>query len=258
MNRVFAHARALAALALITVLLSGCATVGYQGGGADADGLLNAIVADQVGPLKSAIESGRVSVNQRIPAPVYAEGTPLLTIAARAGSLEVLRYLIRAGADVNARTPAGETALMLAAYFRDEDASGNARFARHERAVHLLVEAGAVIDNDFANYAPLSYAAYQGHDHIIRYLLQRGALVDGYAPDGLYYVNTPLMMAAMQGHRSAVQLLLQAGANPALRVKDGHTAAELAAKYNGGSLVTVLRCAETRVVVARTRAPQTC
>ena len=42
-------------------------------------------------------------------------GEPLLALAARAGSVQVVRYLISAGADINARTPVNETPLMLAA-----------------------------------------------------------------------------------------------------------------------------------------------
>ena len=61
---------------------------------------------------------------------------------------------------------------------------------------------------------------------------------------GQTYVNTPLMMAAMQGKTTAAVLLLRAGADPRIRVKNGHTAAELAAKYQGHNLLPLLRCAE--------------
>jgi ankyrin repeat protein len=58
------------------------------------------------------------------------------------------------------------------------------------------------------------------------------------------YINTPLMMAAMQGHQSSALLLLRAGANARVRVHQGLTAAELAAKYQGKNLIPLLRCAE--------------
>jgi hypothetical protein len=242
-SRIPRHTR-LFALAGLVALLAGCAAPGMRGG-IDVDGLRNAIVADHVDYVRQAVAKGVINVNQRIPAPVYMEGTPLITIAARAGSVGVLDYLIRTGADLDARTPANETALMLAAYFRNEEAgSGSASFARHEKAARMLVEAGAHIENEQHNYTPLSYAAYQGHDHMIRYLLGRGARVNGDAENGIVYINTPLMMAAMQGNATSALLLLRAGADARVRVHGGHTAAELAVKYKGDRLVPMLRCAE--------------
>lgn len=228
----------------VAFALSGCAGLGGFSGGTDPDSLLNAIVSDRADDVRRAVESRRVSVDQRIPAPVYMEGAPIITLAARAGAVEVTRYLISAGANVNARTPANETALMLAAYFHDENGSGRARYARHERIASLLVNAGAHLENEAHNYTPLSYAAYQGHDHMIRFLLERGARVNPETWSGEVWIPTPLMMAAMQGHQSSALLLLRAGADARVRVHRGHTAAELARKYRGASLVPVLACAE--------------
>jgi ankyrin repeat protein len=173
------------------------------------------------------------------------EGTPLITVAARAGSVRVVRTLIAAGADVNARTPAVETALMLAAYFRGQADDGRRYSEKHETIVRMLVEAGSILENDPHSYTPLAYAAFQGHDHIIRYLLDKGASVNADAGPDICYVNTPLMMAAMQGNQSSALMLLRAGANARVRIHQGHTAAELAAKYEGKHMVPLLRCAES-------------
>ena len=229
--------------AVLLLSLGGCANMGSYEAGADADGLLNAITADRVDVVEAAVKSGKVSVNQKIPAPAYAEGAPLLTIAARAGSLDVMRFLIKAGADVNARTSTNETALMLAAYFHLDGTAGS-MFERHEKATHMLVESGANLENERYNYTPLAYAAYQGHDHIVRYLIERGANVNADAENGITYVNTPLMMAAMQGHEKVTLLLLRAGADARIRVHGGHTARELAEKHQGRDLVPYLACAE--------------
>jgi len=242
----FASFRRLTACGIVVAILSGCAGLPSGSGPIDAAALLNAIVADEVEYIAAAVKAGRVNVNQRIPAPVYMEGTPLVTIAAREGSVEVVRFLIAAKADLNALTPAGETALMLASFFgADGDATASNVSERHERIVRLLTEAGAILENEPNNYTPLAYAAYQGHDHIVRYLLDKGAKVNADAGPDTCDVNTPLMMAAMQGHRNAALLLLRAGANARVRTYRGLTAAELAAKYDGKSIVPLLRCAES-------------
>jgi len=235
---------AFAAVTLLLVgIFTGCAQLPGGDGGRDDIGLLNAIVADQVEYVKAAVDSGTVTVNERIPAPAYAEGTPLITIAAREGALTVLRYLISAGADVNARTPVNETPLMLAAYFYGTDRQGTPN-ENFDQAARMLVDAGALLENDGASYTPLSYAAYQGNDKMVRFLLERGARVNADAQNGVTYINTPLMMAAMQGHKETTLILLRAGADARIRVDDGHTASELAAKYIGRDLVGVLKCAE--------------
>ena len=131
-------------------------------------------------------------------------------------------------------------ALMLASYFSGEDRSNE----RHERAVRMLVEAGASLESAPGYYTALAYAAYQGHLRIVRYLIERGARVDADAEDGIAYVNTPLMMAAIQGHRDTAMWLLRAGANPRTRIQQGHTAFELAQKNNHANVLSLLRCAE--------------
>jgi ankyrin repeat protein len=233
-----------AGCAFLVALLSACAHMDSQT--VDVDRLNNAIVRDDVGHVRAAVESRALGVNQSIAVPGYLEGTPLLTVAARSASLGVMRYLISAGADINARTPINETALMLASYFYSEDREGYATSrARHDEAVRILVAAGAEIENDPYHYTPLSYAAYQGHDTCVRFLIQRGARVDADAKNGGTYINTPLMMAAIQGHHRTAFELLRAGANATIRVRGGHTAAEFAEKYRHAALARVLRCAES-------------
>ncbi|MCC7081861.1 MAG: ankyrin repeat domain-containing protein [Burkholderiales bacterium] len=220
----------------------GCANLPSPGTRLDADGLHNAIVADNADYVRAAVDAHWVGVDSSIPAPVYMEGTPLITIAARAGSVDVVRYLIAAGADLNAQTPAYETALMLATYFPTENGESS---SRQEQVAHMLVEAGAAVNAHPYSYTALAYAAYQGRDDLIVYLIKHGAHVNTGFNANQVYVNTPLMMAAIQGHASSAALLLRAGADARTRlISSGYTAAELAAKHNGRSLVPLLRCAE--------------
>ena len=230
--------------AVLIVGVEGCAGIG---GSADGDGLQNAIVADDLYTVRGALQSGSVKPNQRIPAEAYPDGAPLIAIAARAASLEVLRFLIASGADLNARTPVDETPLMLASFFFDESLQSTGRaFERHERAVRLLVEAGADLENLPYHYTPLAYASYQGNERVVRYLIERGARVNADAQAGGTYINTPLMMAAIQGHEAIARTLLRAGADADVRVYGGSTAAEFAAKHNHNALARMIQCAQRR------------
>lgn len=235
-------ARVLAGLAVVT-FLAGCAGIGgsYQAG-IDVDGILHSIDQDDVPSLQAAVNRGAVGVNQRVPAPGYSTGAPLIALAARAGSLQILRFLIASGANVNASTPVNETPLMLAAYFGGDESGAPAD--RHDAAVRLLVEAGASLENVPNNYTPLAYAAYNNRQRALRYLLEHGARVDADAVNRTAYVNTPLMMAAMQGHREAVRMLLRAGADPLVRIHGGHTAREFAVKNRHSHVEPLLACAE--------------
>jgi ankyrin repeat protein len=236
-------------LVLLAVGLAGCAGIG-SGSRSDAEGLVNLITSDNAGALRGAVEAGRLSPNERVPVEAYPDGAPIIAIAARAASLDVLRYLISVGADVNARTPVEETPLMLAAFFYDDTMSKPQAFERHERAVYLLVGAGAELENHPHHYTPLAYAAYQGNERVVRFLVERGARVNADARNGGTYINTPLMMAAIQGHERVVRFLLQAGADADVRVHGGHTAAELAAKHKQRALSQLLLCSQQRYAAA--------
>jgi hypothetical protein len=134
---------------------------------------------------------------------------------------------------------------MLASYFNAEDNRDTTASERYEQAVRILVEARASLENEPNLYTPLAYAAYQGHNRIVRYLIARGARVDADAQDGTIYINTPLMMAAIQGHMDTALWLLRAGADAKVRVHMGNTAAEFALKYNNRNMVGALKCAES-------------
>ena len=114
---------------LLALALSGCAGVGYSPGARRRRRPHQQRDRDRRRAASCAARSKRreLDPNQRIATPGYPDGAPLLAIAARAAALEVMRFLISAGADLNGRTPVGETPLMLAAFFFDESAAWAAR-----------------------------------------------------------------------------------------------------------------------------------
>jgi ankyrin repeat protein len=98
--------------------------------------------------------------------------TPL-QIASKGGNAAVVRALINAGADVNAVTTSGATALHLAA------ASGNAD------AVTALIEKGANVNAKESEWGqtPLVFAAEYDRADVIRVLLKHGADANAHTTD---------------------------------------------------------------------------
>ena len=115
--------------------------------------------------------------------------------------------------DLQARTPQGETALMIAAI------RGRLDEAR------ALVVRGADVNQ--TGWTPLHYAAsgtQPQQPSLIALLLENHAYIDAGSPNG----STPLMMAAQYGTRESVQLLLEEGADPSLKNQLGLNAVDFA------------------------------
>jgi len=158
------------------------------------------------------------TVDERSPNEAY---TPLM-VAANHASLRLVDYLIRQGANVNAQTDGGETALMVAARHTDPEAVKN--------TMTLLLAAGG--DPNLASgggNTALMEAAYSGHTAAVTLLLEAGAQVN-YANQ---YKETALFVGSLRhGSVAAIQALLAAGADPTLEDKDGAQAVDVAAKHN--------------------------
>jgi len=169
------------------------------------------------------------------------DGMTLLMYAARTGDLNAVKFLLAAGANVNARDDDGNTALYYAV---DNDyphvvrillsAGANpdtetrrssvlyiAAANGHLAAVKELVRAGADVDKADNGWTPLYIASVWGHTDIVKELLAAGA--DTEIKEG-YMDSTVLMAAAENGHSDTVKALLAAGANANAKDKDGMTA----------------------------------
>jgi ankyrin repeat protein len=123
-------------------------------------------------------------------------GENALTLATHHGCKNVAKWLLKHGADVNARGPRG-TAL--------NEASANG----HEDIVKLLLrhKANVDIDDESAGTALLGASA-GGHRDVVMLLLEKGADVNAQSQRG-----SALSAAAFAGHLGVVKILLDKGAD---------------------------------------------
>jgi uncharacterized protein len=145
--------------------------------------------------------------------------------AAKGRDWPAVRRLVDQGADVNAASADGATALHWASYWDDPDAVG------------LLLRAGA--DPRAANdlgATPLWNAAMNGSAETARRLLAAGADPNAALLSG----ETPVMTAARAGSAAVLELLLAAGGDPDARATRGQTALMWAAAQGHPEAVRVL------------------
>ena len=112
-----------------------------------------------------------------------------------------------------------------------------------EAAVFFLTVRGADVNHWDArcDATPLYIAAQNGHDAVVRVLLDAGADKDLAANDGC----TPLFIAAQNGHDAVVRALLDAGADKDLARNDGTTPLMIATQMGHTAIVRMLN-PETR------------
>ncbi|XP_049767599.1 speckle-type POZ protein-like [Schistocerca cancellata] len=148
--------------------------------------------------------------------------------AAKQGTVDDVRTLLAAGADVGAREEDStrRTALHYAA------AEG------HVEAARCLVEAGAEMGaRTSRGNTPLHRAAWNGHAAVVRLLTASSADPNAWSEGGW----TPLHDAAFNGHAQAATALLLAGADRRARNNEGKTALDLAREKNHHQLIDILR-----------------
>jgi len=160
--------------------------------------------------LRNAVEYNRPALVQKYvaqgvdPNLKTRDGTPLLVDALKEKNIDFER--------TNA---AGENALMMAAY------QGLLPMVKR------MVETYEVEVNK-TGWTALHYAATNGYDDIVKYLLDHAAYIDAESPNA----TTPLMMAAMGGHITTVKLLLDEGADMNLRNQQKMDVIDFAKRYH--------------------------
>ena len=169
--------------------------------------------------LQSLLKDKTVTVNERD----WDDLTALIT-AASAGHVDIVKYLLKEGADVNASDKDGITALM------------EASIMGHGKIVDLLLEAGATVDaKSNSQVTALWLASGENRVDVLKTLLKKDADATVTRSDGI----TALMTASVAGHEEAVKLLLDEGAEPSAVDADGLTALMNAAE-NGSTAVLKL------------------
>ncbi|KAJ3285030.1 hypothetical protein HK104_009668, partial [Borealophlyctis nickersoniae] len=191
-----------------------------------------------------------------------AEGKTPLHVGAEGGHLRVLTRLIEHDPNVEVMDHTGATPLYLASLNGRLDTAWkllfhNADFTTSNNAgrnpLHAAAGAGhlelcqlilsttplteSIIDwTDKQTFTPLYLASQQGHLDVVKYLLDRGALVDGTA--GAW--AGPLHIAVYEGHVSIARLLIEKGARVGYPNKMGYTPLMLAAQRGQTDLVRML------------------
>ena len=151
--------------------------------------------------------------------------TPLL-FAARDGDLESVKMLVTAGANLNATTGIGETALMLAAH------------NDHTEAALYLLDKGADPNIVEAGHTALHFAVARKNMDLVKALIAHKAdvnirLTKGQPdPDGNLRYNqlpeyllgaTPYLLATALNETDTMRVLAAAGADPKTPMEDGTT-----------------------------------
>lgn len=157
----------------------------------------------------------------------HADGRSPLWVAARRGHEEVVRGLLRLGAEVDRCRPSDKATPLFAAAFHG-----------HAKVAELLCSSRADLNarNETNESTPLWAAVQNGHQKVVDMLCYYGADVNARCSNGC----TPLIMAARGGHKDIAERLLisSASANEVDNNGDGPLA--VAAEYGNVAMVQML------------------
>lgn len=178
----------------------------------------------------------------------------------------ILDTLLKAGANPNAVSRAGYTALVWARDFKcakrllDAGASPNVRqYAGNVETalymaiqkndvemVKLLLEAGAYVNDMGTMGTPLGRAVRVGNLECVKCLLAAGASINKSKDHSDSVGQTPLYMAAEQGFTECVRILLDAGANVNKTDAAGKSPLDIATEKGHTACVELLKAAEAK------------
>jgi ankyrin repeat protein len=183
--------------------------------------------------LQAAIRSGNAPIVKLLldsGAPVNPRETTLwtpLTVAATTRHVEILEFLLQAGAKVDAPDHNGMTALVGTGFF-------------YPNVARVLLEAGANVNaTDGKGETALMKASGYGFKQSVKILIEHHADLNLRDSKG----RTALMHASAGRFSDAIPLLLENGADPNLRNNEGKTALDLANASNNLGAIAMLSVA---------------
>jgi ankyrin repeat protein len=159
------------------------------------------------------------------------------------GGLEAVRSSLAEDPSLlDAKNEAGQTALLLAKYYRQEAVADYLLSLNPKLDIFLAAAAGrsqAVLDEidrepslleaySGDGWTPLHLAAFFGHAELAGALIDRGAKVDARSTNSMK--NTPLHAAAAGRKLGAIRLLLERGADVNAKQEGGWTVLHAAAQ----------------------------
>ena len=194
------------------------------GSGSTEKSLLNAARNGRSEEVSTLISRGAL-VNQI----VDVRGNTALLLAVLSTRIDVVRVLLRSGAEVNKANKEGVTPLIAAA------GNGNVEI------VSMLFEYGANVrivnlKRESALHPAVRGVARHGHTDVVRILLARGAEVDQQD----VYQQTPLIVAAAYGNAEVVSILIENNARLPLSDWSGQSALHTAVSHGHSEVVRIL------------------
>lgn len=208
--------------------------------------------------LQGSSLSAQVNTQHGITDQIQEQIDMMLITYADSGQLKTVKSLISVGANPNAQTWDGTTALMYASekghYPVVRELIANhaeintssidlftalhyATISNHDSIAELLILNGANVHPiEYRGMSPLHYASAYGYPFLANLLLYYGAHID--STD--YYGNTPLMQAVYYGSSLTAQMLLEEWADVDKADKDGYTPLMVAAQFNDTTLIQLL------------------
>ena len=177
-------------------------------------------------PLAEAISTGEIDIvrmlikrGANVNAKVYDEATPLILVAASSGQLEIVDALLKSKVNVNVTDKYGQNALEEAAMSGDKTI--------YERLKSLGMK----------TKSPLHCAAGLGDLDEIKRLIKAGQNVNAQTKGWKY---TPIFFASSAGNQAAIALLLQYKADPNLTTILKETPLHFAASGSNEKVVRTL------------------
>lgn len=201
----------------------------FTAGAQTGDDLITAVTYQDMAKVKELVKAG-VDVNYK----EQRYGNTPLVMACQYNLVEIAKYLIENGADINLKTGTGHTPLMAAA-------SGS------EDLFNLLISKGAdplvKLENGTSAFTMLITGVLMDRVPMTAAdkLIELGADVDESSTTGGTKGYTCLMMAARNQRPDLVKYLVENGADVNARAGDGNTPLSLAQKEEDTEMVNLLK-----------------